>query len=315
MRFVNGIKKFIIVLAAAITVFFFYIPTLRAQQAGPGGSAETYLYHIMENTYGILQDFNNFPNYLEGLGKFIISWMTNDTSETTTSMQGNFATLGSLIVSDQDAQKSAQLDLTADLYNQTNKGVFVNPPGSPAILDTIPNINGLTYSTVLGLPPVKNIPKALQNQNTPYNYIKNAGGMTLVHTQPGLTWQGPADDQTKYQNYYNTMMSIESFNGYILSNLFAETQNGNAFTKTQNALISQASNSSWVAEIATEELGKVLRQILMFESQSYVLLSQSVQTQKQMLTAQAMTNALLIMANQTSETLLVSKAQGVRPQG
>ena len=124
MRF-KVIKKFITLLPTAATVSLVYIPASHAQ------NSETYLYNIMQNTYGMLQDLNNFPNYLQGLGKFIISWMTNDTSDTTAQMQGSFAALGGTIVSDINAQNGLQLQLTADLYNQTSLGVFTNPQARP----------------------------------------------------------------------------------------------------------------------------------------------------------------------------------------
>ena len=128
---------------------------------------------------------------------------------------------------------------------------------------------------------------------------------------PGNNWQGSKNSVDKYSNYYNTIMSVESFNGYILSNQYAD---GAQFNNLQNTLIKQASDGqSWFSQVATENMSTVLRQILMYESQVFVLLSQLVQTQRQMVTAQAMTNTLLIAVNQNNETQLVASAQNVRP--
>lgn len=303
MRILQSMKKFMVLLLAGIVLSFVNVSNSHAD-------SESYLYNIMIYTNGILKQVNNLPNYLEGLGKFIISWMTPDDSDSTAQMQTNFASMGSLITQNAATQNNAQLTLTADLYG-VQPSSFNNPPNSPEILKKLPQINDITYATMLGLPPS---PKAPKVANAPYNYIKNAGGLTTPHTIPDLKWQGPVEDQDRYMSFYNTMMAIESFNGYVLSNQYAEAMNENAFTSLQNSLITQATNSTWIGAIATEELGKVFRQILLFQSQTYVLVTQLLQTEKQLLAAQAMTNSLLILNNQNTESLLVSRAQGLKPQ-
>jgi hypothetical protein len=111
-------------------------------------------------------------------------------------------------------------------------------------------------------------------------------------------------------HYYNTVMAAESFNGYVLANQYAESQTNNGLSQAQLSLVTQASSSDWIANVASEQMGMVFRQLLMFESQLYVLMTQMLQTQKQLLIAQAMTNALLIATNQMNEGILASKAQG-----
>lgn len=307
MKIINHLKKIAILLSTILAISIATTSQLNAQETGGG-----YLQQIAMNTYGILKQVNNLPNYLNGLGQFIISWMTEDSSKTTATMQASFATLGSTIIQDLEAQNNRQLQLQmlADLLGVPVSSLTAPPasPNSAAILKSFPNVNDVAYSSLLGTPP---LPKAQNAANAPYNFIKNAGGMTLTHTMPGMNWQGDREDIVRYANYYNTVMAVESFNGYVLSNQYAEAKNGNLFNNTQTALITQASNSSWIAEIATEELGKVLRQILMFESQNYILLSQLIQTQKQALMAQTMTNALIILTQQLSESQLVARAQGV----
>lgn len=288
---VSFLKKTAILAGTAVAISALSISNLRAQ-----GQSETYLYYIMQYTYGTLQAINDLSTKL----------FKQDDSDSTSQLQSNFATLGNLIVQNFNTQNSYQTQLTADLFGQKIES-FTTPANSPSVLNVIPNINDLAYSTMLGLPPVPKGPIA------PLNYIKNAGGLTLVHAIPNPGWQGPEDDVKRYQNYYNTIMAIESFNGYVLSNQYADYQNGNNFTTTQNNLISQASNSDWISQIATEDLGRVFRQILMFESQNYILTTQLIQLQKQLLTAQVMTNALTIMTQQNAEDLLVSNAQGVKP--
>lgn len=303
MRTLNHIRKFIILLGVAVIISIFSFTNLRAQ-----GTAEGYLAVIAQNTTNILQKVNDLPTYLQNAGQLILSWITPDNSPTTISMQESFATLGKLFVDDFNKQNSMQGQLSTDLL------------GPNTTTATLPNANDLVYSTLLGSPyfpkDPRNPPGGAPKTDPPYNYIKNAGGINISHVRPGLNWQGKPQDQIKYSNYYATVMSIASFNGYVLSNLYADYQNSqdsNSLGSIQSSLITQASGSNWIAQIATEELGKVLRQILMFQSQSYVLLSQLVQTEKQILAAHAMTNALLIASNQNNESYIASKAQGIQP--
>lgn len=315
MRVKEFIKKFLVLIGAAITLSFATIGTLRAQD----GNTEYYLNLIEQHTKGTLDQVNNLPNYLAGLGAFIVSWMTPDTSQSTTQMQGNFATIGSALVADNEAQSDLQPQLTATLFSPAPPAAPLSPASlalpadaQNSILKILPNVNDLAYSTLLGLPPS---PKAPNVAQAPYNYIANASGITLLHTMPGQNWQGSLSNQIKYQNYYNTIMAVKSFNAYVLSQQYVEAQNKNPLTTAQMALVAQASNSEWIANIASEELGIVLRQILMFQSQSYVLLTQLIQLQRQALTAQVMTNSLLVAGYQNSESYMASKAQGVSPQG
>lgn len=298
-------------------LFMFSVTSARAasdSEAPSGGSQAcgkdqlVCLNSIVQNTYQVLVRVNNVPEQLKNISTMALSWMAKDDSKTTSEIQSNFATLGSTINSDIDTQLSLQKQLAIDLFAAGDANAFTMPsPQNPKILNTMPYVNDLAYSTMLGQPLV---PKAANVNVAPYNYIKNAGGIKIKHTVPATDWQGTTDDVLKYYNYYTAMMAVESFDGYVLSHLYAENRNGNALSSTQKSLISQASDSSWIAQIASEDLGKVLRQLLMFESQSYVLLTQLVQIERQILTAQVMGNTLTILNNQVNEPVLVSKAKG-----
>lgn len=267
---------------------------------------------IVQNTYGTLQSVNNVPTYLHQITEFALSFMAHDKSSFTSSIQGNFATLGTLITQDLAMQNSQALQqqLTIDSFGSKSDGTPLITSAdltgnNPAVLSKIPNFNDLAYSTLLGFPP---LPK---HKSIPYNYIKFASGITMNHVLPAISgWKGQPEDQARYANYFNTLIAVETFNAYTLSGLYAEFQNGNGLSTQQNALITQASGSDWIAQIATEDLGVILRQLLMFQSQTYVLLTQLVQTQKQLLTSQAMTNSLLVLVNANNETSLVSRAKG-----
>lgn len=316
-HFICWLKKSLRFICMTLLSTYFFINHANAQvtnQAPPSGANScsdtlTCLSAITTNTYGALEDLNNLPSYLNGLIQMATSWLTDTSKDGFTSqIQAGFATLGAASANDMNSQNAlaTQQQLIADMLGLS--AADFNSP-NPKVLNTVPNINDLSYATLIGAPPVPKAPIS------PYNYLKNASGFSISHPAPNLNWQGTAQDQTNYSNYFNTISAIESFDAYTLSNQYADTLNGAAFNNTQSSLIAEASGSAWLLQITTEELGKVLRHILLFDSQSYVLLSQLVQLQRQQLAAQAMTNTLLITNNGMNESLLLSKAQGVRLGG
>jgi hypothetical protein len=242
------------------------------------------------------------------MGIYINSWLAPDTSSSTSAMQANFDALGSLNAANLTKQNTLWQQITADSLGLTNLSDLTTPTNSPRVLSMVPstvNINSMSYATVLGTPPV---PKGTTAD--PYQFIQNASGLTLQHVLPSGKMAGPVYARTAYANYYETIIAIESFDAYVLSSMWAENQNGNKTTTLQNTLIPQASNSTWLAQVASEELGKVLRQLLVFQSQSYVVLTQLLQVQKQLLAATAMNNTLLIANNSQNEKLLLGNASG-----
>lgn len=283
-----------------------YSQTAAAIGTSGCSDANSCLRAINTNTFIILQFINKD---LELLGTMASSWLADDKTNATAQMQTYFGSLGNIIIADSNMQNSlaTQQQFLADLFGGT-VGDFNSQ--SPAIARSIPNINDLSYPTLLGQPPV------IKAAASPYNYVKNASGFSLFHPAPNPSWHGTAAAWSRYANYYNTVMAVESFNSYVLSNQYADTTNGTSFTNTQLNLIQQASNSAWISQIASENaenLGVILRQLLMFESQSYVLLSQLVQLQRQMLTAQVMTNSMLVAINETNESAMQARAQGLQP--
>lgn len=275
-------------------------------------SADTgLLQQIADNTYNMLSAVNNIPTYLGTVDQMATSWLATDDDPSTsfiTQTQADFASLGYWLEQNKVTQDSMQAQVMASVTHQP-LATFTTPENNPGILAKIPNINDLSYSTVVNQPVVA------RGGATPFNYIVNAAGLSAFHAAPSFSWPGNPTDISRYTNYYNTVMAIESFNAYALSSLVADNQNGNQVKALQTSLTNQATSSSWLAEIATEDLGKVLRQILLFESQAYVLQLQSLQVQKQVVTAQTMTNTLLIMGNYENETQMARKAQGLQPKG
>ncbi len=293
------LKKFLILLGAATTVSLVSTSNLRAQ-----GASEEYLRQIAQNTNNILQKVNNLPAYLSNLAQMALAFTAADNSNATANTQLNFTKLNNLINKNSTTQLSLQTQLNGELFKNADP-----------IETMVPYANDLTYSTILGSPYLKPDPREKASgknqppaQDAAINYVKNASGISLFHFMPGIGWKGSAVDQKRYFGYYNTVMAVESFNGYILSNQYAD---GNQTNTLQQTLINQASDpKNWFAQIASENIGYVLRQLLLYQSQVFVLLTQLVQTQKQMLNAQAMTNAVLIASNTQQEAYLAGKAQG-----
>jgi hypothetical protein len=106
---------------------------------------------------------------------------------------------------------------------------------------------------------------------------------------------------------------VQSFNTYVLSALYVDRIKNYSLSTTQKNLMDIASSEQWFEEVASEEIGVVLRKILLFNSQTYVLLIKLLELQKQQAASQAITNTLLIMGNQFTEKELVNSATGSTP--
>lgn len=274
------------------------------------GNMLTYLKVIAENTTSIANDMTNYIDVLA------TAWTQPDQTGNTSTLITNLIGIGNLVNTELTAQVAQQTQLNQDLLGDKAK--------------SLDNANDLVYSSLLGVPFFKKDPRG-SNIDYSYNYIKNAAGMTVPHTAPNNSWQGADNDVDRYQNFYNTVMAIESYNGYILSGQYADKVDPKSETSSnlntlQQSLISWinaapsadssggSGGGSFLSQVAGEPIGLVLRQLLVVESQVFVLMTQMLQTQKQIATSQAMTNALLVLSNQQYESYLLSKAQGVRQQ-
>lgn len=300
----NSIKKFLLISGAVFSVSVVAVQTLRAQDTtggGGGGTEILLLQQIVNNTQGILNQVNNLQNVLQAVGLLATAWITPDDSEvTSTQLVPNFTNLGKLINTSLAQQVSMQPTINTTLFASTKPS-------------DIPYANDLTYSTILGAPFFSKDPRDTSSKkvDSALNYILNASGINIPHIAPNLAWQGATTDQDNYQAYYSAVISAETFGAYILSQQYADKTQLN---EVQTALVTQASDATnWMAKVASENIGWVLRQLLLYQSQSLVLMTQLVQTQKQIATASAMTNTLFIANNTQWEGLLVSKAQGVKP--
>lgn len=300
------LKKLLVLMGALGLFNVAYAADATATAGGTTSTDSDYLSQIASNTYSILEQVNNLPTYLSNVAEMASSWITTDGDATSfiSTNQNSFASLGYWFEQNKVTQNTMQPQIMATLTGQPLTS-FTEPANAPSVLDVLPNINDLSYSTLLGAPPV---PRGTVNPN---NYVSNAAALGFNHTIPSLRWRGRSSDVFAYLNYFNTVMAVESFDAYAISSIAADTQNGSQVSTLQTTLTNQATSSAWLAQIATEELGRVLRQILLFQSQTYVLLTQQLQLQKQQLTAQVMTNSLLIITNAQTEGQMISKAQGL----
>lgn len=307
---VGYIKKIIVIITTAVVVSFVSMTNLHAQ----GGSIIYWLEQINTNTLSVVQNtlniMNNLTDYLDTLSS---SLMQADNSSTTS---------GTLLPN----MQPFNIQLETDISNQTSlqQQLNTNLLGKDATPDTLPNANDLVYQTLLGKLYFNPDPrkKASKGKIDPaYNYILNASGIGLSHITPSGDWQGSDTDQKKYMDFYNTVTSIESYNGYVLSSQYADK---NQFNTLQTNLINALNGpppkpntpptpSPFYTQIASENLGIVLRQMLLFQSQIFLLLTQQIQLQRQQLATQSMNNTLLVLSNSMNESYLASKAQGVKP--
>jgi hypothetical protein len=308
MRLTSGIKKIMTLTIAIFSIGIISLVTSSSLRAQFIGISDIFLKEIADNTLGTLNAVNNLPELLIPLTAMAKAWTDPDTSTNTTSLQGILPN----IVSDTIQNMSAQNGLQPKLLND-----FFGDPSKEAPL--MPYANDMTYQTLIGYPYYSTDPRK-NNKNNPdsaYNYIKNAAGLNLLLEPPGNNWNGPIKEQRRYASYFLTLTSVQTFDAYTLSSLYANYKNGADLNKQQLDLYSLANNTKpWFTEIASENIGSVLRQILMFSSETYIVLTQLLETEKQLLMAQTMNNSVVVLLAQVSlhnDMALYGKATGTTP--
>ncbi len=245
----------------------------------------------------LLLNINKLPVYLNQLTKMSLSWLTPDDSSSTAKLQNSFTMLANERIQNAKTHNESQTQFLNAFLGRT----------APK------NVSEITYQTLFNPPPPPTAANPTQNEYASFMYTMNASGLNIQHAPPQTFWNETTPAVILYKNYYYTTAAVQTYNGYILSELFANAKNENKVKKTQDSLIQQASSSDWFTQIASENIGVVLRQILLYNSQTYVLLTQMQQTQQKLLEAQVMNNALLIAVNQEAENRLYSKAAGMKP--
>jgi hypothetical protein len=220
---------------------------------------------------------------------FYNSWLQSDTTSTGEALAATIAAINAAV-----GMTSDQQDINTSILNHA----------SPI---AIANANDLVYSTLLGKPYYATDPRGPSAAaNAPYQYALNASGANRAHVAPSDQWAGSGADKERYASYYATVVAAQSFSAYVLTNY---ALNDTATLDPALKRLFTELNGDAAAATASESLGPLLRQLVLTERENLVLLSQLVQTGKQLLVAQAITNALLA-ANSPVEAQLLQKAIG-----
>ena len=296
----NHLKKWIALGVAILSMSLVGILPARAAApiGGANGISGALLQLIADFTHNIAVTAYQTEKYTYAILTFINAWILPDTSQTTANMQYAFTNLANGVAQDAATQNALQSQITQEFL----QGV------------AMPEINDMAYQTLLGQLSVSPDPRG-KNATPAYNYIKNAAGLNITFPLPDNSkWTGNDNDKTNYKNFYMTVTAIQTYSAYLLSQVYADYSNKTQLTQQQNALMQQASSGSWFTQVASENIGLVLRQILMYNSQIYVLLTQLLQTQKQSLAAQAMTNTLIVIGNEFTGNQLLMRASKPQPK-
>lgn len=292
-------KKVLATLTLTVSLIILLIPSVRAE-AVTGmeklfGNLTALVKSIDTTTRAVLVQVTMLrtaaTNYFD-------SWLALDDTEATAKQVVDFMTLEKQSTTISNEHRAKQPSYLKDIF------------GENAVQKT-PFANDLTYQTLLGQPFFAKDPRNTKDYtaNSAYNYIKNVSGINLAQAVPQPQWAGSQESQRKYINYYALNTAVQTFNAYVISKVMGETP----LNPIQKALIERASDSNWFKTIASEKLGQVLRQMLLYNSQIYVLMAQLLEVQKQLLTAQAMTNSLLMLSNQSDENIAYQRATGKLP--
>ena len=292
------IKKILAIGAIAISTNL--AVTSQANAATPTELLEeivNYTYYAAESLYYVQQDLLAQLN----------SWIMPDTSDTTSKFQGSFTTLTNTAINNANTQPALQPGLLKDFMAAANN------LGLDYTYD-------YTYQTMIDKayastdPRLQSKDKSKTPPDAALNYLKNVSGMNILHPAPDETWQKDQSAKENYKRYFTTVSAIQTYDAYVLSDMYQNAKSDNPTMKQQHDLMQMASNSTWFSQIAGENIGTVLRQILMFNSQNYVLMTQLLETQKQQLAAQVMANTLLVLGNKFTENQLIYAASGAAPK-
>jgi hypothetical protein len=266
-------------------------------------ASDPVLVSIERNTRATMDSVNSLPQYIQSGIAYFTAMLSKDDSTDTANLQKNFTQLYN--------DNATVANSTIDLQPQMLKEFF----GTKITPQVLPSANDLVFQSLYGMLYFNPDPRATNNfkPNPPLEYIKNASGVRINHVLPSASWQGKDIHKQRYSGYYPSVSAAQTFNAYIMSQLYADYQNGHKLSETQTNLVTQASSPSWFTQVGSESIGIVFRQILLYNSQVFVLLTRLLDVEKQILTAQAMTNTLLITLNSANEDILVKKASGVIP--
>ncbi len=272
-----------------------------AQPSYAQSSSGNVLQQIKLNTDNILSTLNQSPAYLSAfiaeITKMAKSWNAVESSQDDDIIigtnQGPFGQLYSAFNNNLTTQLSAGQALTQQYLtasSQKTSGNTADPYSQDALSYSIVLGSMLTKSNPMGNNTAYNTAKKNQAQSM-QSYIKYASGTNNWLPQaPGAGTPANA----RYQNFFYTLSAVQSYVAYVLSDL----PNQQTTTPLFQQLIQQASDPklNFFGKIAKEPLGPILRQILMYNAQTFVLMARILKVQQEQLASLAMTNTLLIMS-------------------
>lgn len=296
-----------ILLSAGLICAIYTIPAQADEMDLPVlQSINSIIQNISNNTDAILKNINIMFTYMTQLSTFAQTWLNADNTPGTnpdwsanwSNEQNALANLSNLTLQNESNQFSMQQQLLNNFFNLNT----VNN-------NTLDNINDLSYTTLLNAPLITPDPRG-NDVDSATNYLLNVSGLTLPLQQPDTNFNGSQSAQKTYTNFYNTITAVKTYNTFALSRLYLDSKNATNSNNLRNKLIAQSSNSQWFIDVISNDLGWVLRQILLYSSQNYILNDQLLQVAKQIAATAAMTNTLLIANSLTQSYTLLSSATG-----
>lgn len=252
-----------------------------------------YLNRIADNTYAFLKAFNYYS----------LNWLQIYSAPSSNELDALF---GKYIESSQ-ANFTEQLSLLNGIYslNNPDRFIFNSPlPAPDTSYATLVKQNSKNQQT--GEPEKVDDKIKLDAKY----FVKNASGINIPHVAPSQMVAGKnAFAVRKYVTFYNTINSISSYNAYVLNEHLADLQKDFKLSQIQMELKSYASDNKWLSHVNEEQsIGVILRQLLLFMSQMYIVSLQQLETEKQLVAAIAMTNSLVILGNGYYEKTLYEDA-------
>lgn len=286
------LQKSVIIPTTITTMFLFAQPVYAQTQI-----LALLLAKLNATTYTILDSVNKIPTYVVDITQMAQNLnSTNDQSNIMGNYQYAFANLQQINTQSISTQMTNSQNATSQFLMA---GSF--DPSNPVLPQ---NANELNYSILFN----KTLPNTQAPQNmqaSQQNFINNLAGMGTILKQPSPAWK-KSTAASNYMGFYNAIAAINSYNAYTLNGMLAQP----ASNDLNNYLIGVSSNSDWFKNVASEPLGVVVRQILMFTSQIYVLLNQLITLQQNMLGEMATLNTLISLeAQQLTGSQLYQTAQ------
>jgi hypothetical protein len=301
MRFVDTLKKMLVLMVAATAITVVYLPNSAAATL-----VEILLQQISNNTYSTMQTADKIYQLMVQDGSNEADDGKNGPSFIANNIE-KFRVLGEYFARSQELQDDNQTQVFADMLGVSPSTFTFNDEGTNPALRKLKNPNEIAYATMLGAKPVNG------GSSDPYNYLKYVGLFYIPRPMPDPAWQGKEDDKKRYFEYYKSLTAIQSFNNYLLTRMKTDLEvEGNPRTNPlRNELIRVASARNFQEQVASKSSGKIMRWLLLFTAQNYVLNTQIQQSLRQMVQAQAMSNSLMILFNTPNENQLIRNAKGL----